>query len=97
MDVPEELSNTLIHFVGRWTKAETENVRAFIQDIERITIPGTHILPGAKPWTMICHDSLDPAIYLASRIGIPGVFRAHTSIGLITIIQSFIDDMRRNE
>ena len=42
---------------------------------------------------MICHESFDPVLYLASRIGLPGVFRAHTPTDLIAVIKSFADEI----
>ena len=42
---------------------------------------------------MICHGSFDSVLYLASRIGLPGIFRAHTSTDLIAVIQSFADEI----
>ena len=93
MCASEQASNSLVHFVGPWAESDTAKMLAFIQGVEPILMSGTRVIPRTKPWTMICHESFDPVLYLASRIGLPGVFRAHTPTDLIAVIQSFADEI----
>lgn len=93
----EDRSNSLIHFVGEWPADESEQVLAYISDVEPIVTSDTPSIPGAKPWTMIYHDSFNPAIYFASRIGIPGVFRANKLADLIERINTSVDESECNE
>jgi hypothetical protein len=93
MRASEQDSNSLVHFVGLWPESDTAKMLAFIQGVEPVLMSGTRVIPPVKPWTMICHESFDPVIYLASRVGVPGVFRAHTPDDLIGVIQCFTDEI----
>jgi hypothetical protein len=83
----------MVHFVGEWAHADVDQVLSSIHKIEPLLMPNTQVIPEAKPWTMICHDSFDPIVYLASRIGLPGVFRAHTAADLISVINDCVTEL----
>lgn len=96
MKALETRTKAAIRFVGTWTDADITHMVAFAQRLEPMLTRRSQVIPEDKPWTMICHASFDPVIYLASRIGVPGVFRAHTPGDLRAVIQSYVDENRRN-